>query len=92
MPQVKKICVDSRVAKPLSKSSADFKIDLTDSITLPDNTAVIITDISVPHTWYNIDYFNENFYFRVVEPDLEIGALSISDFIEKLQRKSFTID
>ena len=32
MPQVKKICVDSRFANPLSKSSTDFKIDLTDSI------------------------------------------------------------
>ena len=51
MPQVKKICVDSRFANILSKSSTDFKMDLTDSIMLPDNTAVIITDISVPHTW-----------------------------------------
>ena len=32
MPQVKKICVDSRFANILSKSSADFKMDLTDSV------------------------------------------------------------
>jgi len=92
MPQVKKICVDSRFANPLSKSSTDFKMDLTDSIMLPDNTSVIITDISIPHSWYSVEYFNENFYFRVVEPDPENGAISINDFIVKLQRKNYDID
>ena len=92
MPQVKKICVDSRFANPLSKSNTDFKMDLTDSIMLPDNTAVIITDISIPHTWYSIEYFNENFYFRVVDSDPESGVISINDFIVKLQRKNYDID
>ena len=92
MPQVKKICVDSRFANSLSTSNTDFKMDLTDSIILPENTAVIITDISIPHSWYSIEYFNENFYFRVVEPDPQSGALSISDFIVKLQRKNYNID
>jgi hypothetical protein len=35
MPQVKKICVDSRFANALSKSNTDFKMDLTDSINFP---------------------------------------------------------
>jgi len=49
MPQVAKICVDSRFANDQSKSDTDFKVELTDSILLPDNTAVVITDIAIPH-------------------------------------------
>ena len=92
MPQVKKICVDSRFANALSKSNTDFKMDLTDSITLPDNTAVIITDISIPHSWYSIEYFNENFYFRVVEPDeVDEGVTFISDYRVQLTRQNYDI-
>ena len=92
MPQVKKICVDSRFANALSKSNTDFKMDLTDSITLPDNTAVIITDISIPHSWYSIEYFNENFYFRVVEPDeVDEEVTFISDYRVQLTRQNYDI-
>jgi len=92
MPQVKKICVDSRFANILSKSSTDFKMDLTDSIMLPDNTAVIITDISIPHTWYSVEYFNENFYFRVVQTDPDTGTISTYDLIVRLPRKNYDIE
>ena len=88
MPQVKKICVDSRFVNAISKSNTDFRVDLTDSLHLPENTAVIITDISIPHSWYSIEYYNENFYFRWVEDGF---YYSENDYKIQLTHKNYDI-
>lgn len=86
MVQVRKICIDSRYANSLSKSSTDFRLDLRDSIHLPDNTSVIVTDISIPHTWYSVEYYSDKLYFRVIDQDE-----SFRDCIVSITRKNYTI-
>jgi hypothetical protein len=90
--QLKKICVDSRFRNDLSKSNTDFKVDLAESFHLPDDTAVIITDISIPRSWYSVEYYSENFYFRLVEPDeADPGVTWIQDYRIKLTHCNHTI-
>jgi len=95
MPQVKKICVDSRFANSISKSQTDFRIDLVESILLPDNTGVIVTDISIPHSWYSVESYNDTLYFRLQEPDpFDASGMTINtyDFMVKLTHKNYDID
>ena len=48
MLPVKKIYVDSNHKTKDSKSSTNFKIDLGESFTMPENTAFFIDDIIIP--------------------------------------------
>jgi len=84
--EIKKIYIDSRLRNSSSKSSTDFAVQLNESVLLPDDTAVIVTDICIPHTWYTIEYYNEKIYFRVWDP---LGRTT--DYIATLQHRSYDI-
>ena len=72
--EIKKIYVDSRFRNDSSASSTDFRMQLTESVQVPDNTAVIVTDICIPHTWYTIEYYNDKLYWRLWDDNT--GAFS----------------
>ena len=59
---VKKIYVDSRMKTKDSVSDSDFKFELKQSLTLPRNAVCYIDDITIPHSWYNIDVNNNKLY------------------------------
>ena len=59
---VKKIYVDSRMKTNDSNSDSDFKFELSQSLTLPKNTTCFIDDITIPHSWYNVDVTNNRLY------------------------------
>lgn len=59
---VKKIYVDSRMKTIDSNSDSDFKFELSQSLTLPKNTTCFIDDITIPHSWYNVDTTNNRLY------------------------------
>jgi len=59
---VKKIYVDSRMKTIDSNSDSDFKFELSQSLTLPKNTTCYIDDITIPHSWYNVDTTNNRLY------------------------------
>ena len=62
MDKVKKVYVDSRFRITNSNSDSDFKIELNESLDLPDNTVCYVDDISIPHTWRTIESHNNKFY------------------------------
>ena len=59
---VKKIYVDSRMKTKDSKSDYDFRFELSQSLTMPKNATCYIDDITVPHSWYNVDFTNNKLY------------------------------
>ena len=58
MDTVKKVYIDSRYKTNDSVGSSDFKFEIKEGLDLSDNTVCYIDDISIPHTWYTIDYNN----------------------------------
>ena len=44
---VRKICIDSRFTDPSSRSNCDFRVNLNDSVHIPDNTKMFVTDVCV---------------------------------------------
>ena len=59
---VKKIYVDSRMKTADSDSDSRFKFELAQSVTMPANATCFIDDITVPHTYYNVNEACCNLY------------------------------
>ena len=56
-------------------SSTNFKINLTQSLTFPDNSVFYIDDVSIPNAWYVVE---EN-----INDKLYINVLSTNNLIDK---------
>ena len=79
MDNIKKVYVDSRYKTNDSVSNSQFKFELKEGLDLPDNTVCYIDDISIPHTWYTIENYNNKLYIENTYPDLSLpaGVLSV---------------
>ena len=64
--QYKKVYIDSKLRSSDRVSSSDFKYELPETITLPqDNAVVYLDDITLPHSWESILNINNKLYFKV---------------------------
>ena len=61
---VRKIYVDSRRKTPSSISTSDFEFELNRAITLPRKCVAFVTDIHLPHSWYNVDEHAQYLYVQ----------------------------
>jgi hypothetical protein len=65
---IKKIYCDTKFRRFDSKSTSNFKIDLPQTIKLPDNCVCYIDDVSIPRTWYTVESgVNDKLYFRLTQ-------------------------
>ena len=63
---VKKIYIDSKFRRGDSVSSSNFKIDLPQTLKLPDNAIFYVDDVCIPHNWYTVEAeVNDKLYFRL---------------------------
>jgi len=83
---IKKIYCDTKFKRFDSKSTSNFKIDLPQTLKLPNNCVLYIDDVSIPRTFYTVEEgVNDNLYFRV---QLANGG-SYDDYIIKLDSKDY---
>ena len=64
MDNIKQCYIDTRHTSNDSTSNSDFKFELEEALDLPDDTVFYIDDISIPHSWYSIEYFNNKMYIN----------------------------
>ena len=84
---VKKIYCDTKFRRSDSKSTSNFKIDLPQTLKLPDNCVFYIDDVSIPHSWHTVETgINDKLYFRL---QLANGG-SINDYIITLDSKTYS--
>jgi len=83
----KKIYIDSRFSEPDSTSNTDFKYNLVDSVHIPDNTKMFVTDVCIPRTWYTIEYFNHNLLVRMRNDKTKV----VTDYKIQLSHKNYTL-
>ena len=89
MLPLKKLYVDSKFKTPDSNSNAKFKIELPDSLTLPNNTVFYIDDVCIPHSWYTIESgINDKLFMRFA--DFPTQDSNFTDHIITLESKSYT--
>ena len=73
MDKVKKVYIDSRYKASDAVSNSKYKFDIKEGLDLPGNTVCYIDDISIPHTWYTIEYHNNIMYIEMSNPDLTLS-------------------
>lgn len=78
MDKIKKIYVDSRFKTNDSVSNSDFKYELKEQIELPDNTVCYVDDISIPHSWYSVEDYNNKLYILSINDDSTINKTKIT--------------
>ena len=78
MDKIKKIYVDSRFKTNDSVSNSDFKYELKEQIELPDNTVCYVDDISIPHSWYSVEDYNNKLYIGNFNDDLTLNKTKIT--------------
>ena len=72
---IKKIYIDTKYKSADSVSDSDFKIDLPQSLTFPENSVFYIDDVSIPHSWYVIESgINDKLYLNVIADDGSLDA------------------
>ena len=64
MDKIKKVYIDSRCKTNGSASSSGFKFELKEQVEAPDNTVCYIDDISIPHSWYSVEEYNNRLYIQ----------------------------
>ena len=64
MDKIKKVYIDSIYKTNDSIGNSDFKFELQEALYLPDNTVCYIDEISIPHSWYTIEDFNNTLYIQ----------------------------
>ena len=72
---VKKVYVDTAYKTPDSRGNSDFRFELPESLTLPDNCVCYIDDVCVPHAWRTVETgINDRLYIQVssTEPNEDI--------------------
>jgi len=84
---IKKLCVDSRFSAPGSKGNADFRYVLTESIHIPDNMSMFVTDVCIPRSWYTIEYFNQYLFIRMKKK----SAPAYIDYKIALTQKNYSL-
>ena len=83
---VKKIYIDSKFRRGDSVSSSNFKIDLPETLKLPDNAIFYVDDVCIPHNWYTVEAgVNDKLYFRT---QFANGGI-VADYVITLASKNY---
>ena len=87
---VKKIYCDTKFRRNDSKSTSDFKIDLPQTLKLPENCVCYIDDVSIPRTFYTVETgVNDTLYVRLSDPTFVLPEYLYTDHIITLQSKNY---
>ena len=82
---VNKIYCDTKFKRNDSKSNSNFKIDLPQTLKLPDNCVFYIDDVSIPYAWHTVETgVNDKMYFR-----LKTSTYVWNDYIIVLDSKTY---
>ena len=95
---IKQKYIETKFKTADSVSNSDLKIELSQSLTFPENSVFYIDDVSIPHSWYVIETgINDKLYMHVSDPDeiynvyysitIESGNYNGVDFANELMDK-----
>ena len=87
---IKKIYCDTKFRRNDSKSTSDFKIDLPQTLKLPENCVCYIDDVSIPRVFYTVETgVNDTLYVRLSDPTFVLPEYLYTDHIITLQSKNY---
>ena len=78
MDKIKKVYIDSRYKTNDSISNSDLNFESQEAFDLPDNTVCYIDGISIPHSWYTTEDFNNKLYIQRTYGCMRIDGTAIT--------------
>ena len=91
MLPLKKIYIDSRDRTVDSKSASNFKIELPNTVQMPENTVFFVTDVCVPHVWKTVEEgFNDSLFLSYVVLGVD-GSLTEKFRVVVLEEGNYTL-
>ena len=75
---INKLYIDTKYKSAGSVSNYNFKVDLPQSLTFPENTAFYIDDVCIPHSWFVIEEnLNGKLYIYAspTQPDQDLSGV-----------------
>ena len=78
MDRIKKVYIDSRYKTSVSISNSFFRFEIKEALDLPENTVCYIDGVSIPHSWYTIDNYNNKLYIDNTREYLSLSASVLS--------------
>ena len=76
---IKNIYIDTKFKSSSSISNSDFKIDLPQTLTFPENSVFYIDDVSIPHSWYVIETnINDRLYIHTIANDNSFDSYNVA--------------
>ena len=91
MLPLKKIYIDSRDRTVDSKSASNFKIELPNTVQMPENTVFFVTDVCVPHVWKTVEEgFNDSLFLSYVVLGAD-GSLAEKFRVVVLEEGNYTL-
>ena len=84
MLPLKKIYIDSRDRTVDSKSASNFKIELPNTVQMPENTVFVVTDVCAPHVW------KTSVFLSYIVPGVG-GSLIEKYFVVRLTEGNYTL-
>ena len=89
MLAIKKIYVDSKYKTADSVSDSNFKFQLSQTVSLPDECKFYVSDVSIPHSWQTVNEFNSKLYLRIFYTSGPNVGQPHEDYILDLNQKSY---
>ena len=74
MDKIKKVYIDSRYKTNGSVSNSVLQFGFKESLDSGGNAVCYIDGISIPHTWYTVEDYNNKLYIEATNPDLTLSA------------------
>ena len=91
MLPLKKIYIDSRDRTVDSKSASNFKIELPNTVQMPENTVFFVADVCVPHVWKTVEEgFNDSLFLSYIVPGAG-GSLTEKFRVVVLEEGNYTL-
>ena len=87
----KKVFIDTKHKTPDSVDTSNFKIELPDTLYMPNNTVFYITDLAIPHSWFTIDNGWNRLYLQVSDTSSTASTKPNECRIIVLQNGSYSI-
>ena len=78
MDKLTKVYIESRYKTSDSISNSGFKFERKEALDLPENTVWYFGDLSIPHSWYTIEHYNDNLYMDNTHEDFSLSACVLS--------------
>ena len=91
MSHPRKIYIDTKYKTKDSVSNSDFKIELPETVLLPEKCKAYLDEICIPHSFYTIEAgINDKFYIHTSNTNTNVNLRPMEYYVITIPSKTYT--